>query len=87
MVEYINKNGLPVGTTTKELFEELMRGTGFVMGPNVSLFMENAGLHDKNIVVSRMADSENPAETEKFSVNQFQKAVDCFNNWKDEPGV
>tara|TARA_Y100000815_G_scaffold25933_1_gene21850 strand:+ start:234 stop:614 length:381 start_codon:yes stop_codon:yes gene_type:complete len=54
LAEYINKNGLPVGTSAKELFEELMRGTGFVMGPNVSLFIENAGLHDKNIVVSRM---------------------------------
>ena len=46
MAEYINKNGLPVGTSAKELFEELMRGTGFVIGPNVSLFIENAGLHD-----------------------------------------
>ena len=87
MSKYINKNGLSVGTTYRELFEELMRGTGFVMGSNVSLYVENAGLHDKNIVVSRMADSENPAETEKFSVNQFQKAVDCFNNWKGKPGV
>ena len=58
MAEYINKNGLPVGTSAKELFEELMRGTGFVIGPNVSLFIENAGLHDKNIVVSRMPGPE-----------------------------
>ena len=87
MAEYINKNGLPVGTSAKELFEELMRGTGFVMGPNVSLFIENAGLHDKNIVVSRMADSENPVETEKFLVNEFQKAVDRFNSWKDKPDI
>ena len=87
MAAYINKNGLSIGTSNKELFEELMRGTGFIMGPNASLFVENAGLHDKKIVVSRIADSGNQAETEKFSVNQFQKAVDCFNNWKDEPGV
>ena len=85
MAEYINKNGMPVGTTTKDLFDELMRGTGFVMGPNASLYIENAGLHDKNIVVSKMADSENLVETEKFSVSQFQKAVDRFNNWKDKP--
>ena len=82
MAEYINKNGLPVGTTTKELFEELMRGTGFVMGPNVSLFIENAGLHDKNIVVSRMPGPENSEESQTFSVNQFQGAVDLFNSWK-----
>ena len=82
LAEYINKNGLPVGTSAKELFEELMRGTGFVMGPNVSLFIENAGLHDKNIVVSRMPDSENIAETQIFSVNQFQDAVNLFNSWR-----
>jgi hypothetical protein len=81
LADYINKNGLPVGTSTKELFEELMRGTGFVMGPNVSLFIENAGLHDKNIVVSRMPGPENTAETQMFSVNQFQGAVDLFNSW------
>ena len=82
LAEYINKNGLPVGTSTKELFEELMRGTGFVMGPNVSLFIENASLHDKNIVVSRMPGPENIAETQIFSVNQFQGAVDLFNSWR-----
>jgi len=82
LTEYINKNGLPVGTSTKELFEELMRGTGFVMGPNVSLFIESAGLHDKNIVVSRMPSPENIAETQIFSVNQFQGAVDLFNSWR-----
>jgi hypothetical protein len=82
LAKYINKNGLPVGTSPKELFEELMRGTGFVMGPNASLFIENAGLHDKNIVVSRMPGPENIAETKIFSVNQFQGAVDLFNSWR-----
>ena len=83
MAEYINKNGLPVGTTKKELFEELMRGTGFVMGPNVSLFIENAGLHDKNIVVSRIPNPGRSPETQTFSVNQFQGAVDLFNSWRN----
>ena len=82
MTEYINKNGLPVGTSTKDLFEELMRGTGFVMGPNASLFIENAGLHDKKIVVSRTPNSQNPLEIERFTVNQFQVAVELFNSWK-----
>lgn len=82
--KYINKNGLPVGTSAKELFEELMRGTGFVMGPNVSLFIENAGLHDKNIVVSRTPGLDNIAETQIFSVNQFQGAIDLFNSWRSK---
>jgi len=85
--DYINKNGLSIGASNKELFEELMRGTGFIMGPNASLFIENAGLHDKKIVVSRIVNSGNLAETKKFSVNQFQEAVDCFNNRKGKPGV
>ena len=84
MADYINKNGLPVGTSTKELFEELMRGTGFVMGPKASLFMENAGLHDKNIVVSRMPTPGKETETQAFLVNQFQEAVDLFNSWSNQ---
>ena len=82
MGEYINKNGLPVGTSAKELFEELMRGTGFVMGPNVSLFIENTGLHDKNIMVSRTPGPDNIAETQIFSVNQFRGDIDLFNSWR-----
>ena len=82
MADYINKNGLSIGASKKELFEELMRGTGFIMGSNVSLFIENAGLHDKNIVVSKMPNSESPVESQKFTVNQFQGAVDLFNSWQ-----
>jgi hypothetical protein len=84
LADYINKNGLAVGTSTKELLEELIRGTGFVMGPNVSLFKENAGLHDKNIVVSRIPSPDSPSETKIFSDNQFQSAVDLFNSWTRE---
>ena len=84
MAEYINKNGLPVGTTSKELFEEVMRGTGFVMGPNASLFKKNAGLHDKNIVVSRMPTHGKETEIQAFLVNQFQEAVDLFNSWSNQ---
>ena len=77
---YINKNGLEVGTSSKEVFEEIMRGTGFVMGPNCSFFVENTGLHDKNIVVSRYVDSKSSAETKKFPVSQFQNAFDLFTS-------
>ena len=82
MSKYINKNGMSVGNTPKDLFEELMRGTGFVIGSNASLYMENAGLHDKNIVVSRIPSSGSPEKTEKFPVSQFEKAADCFNSWE-----
>ena len=81
MRKYINKNGLEVGASSKEVFKEIMRGTGFVMGPNCSFFVENTGLHDKNIVVSRYVDSKSFAETKKFHVNQFQNAFDLFTSW------
>ena len=81
MSEYINKNGLKVGASSREVFEEIMRGTGFVIGPNCSLYMENAGLHDKNIVVSRCVHSKSPVEIKKFSANQFQDAFDLFTGW------
>jgi len=79
--EYINKNGLEVGTSSREVFEEIMRGTGFVIGPNCSFFVENAGLHDKNIVVSRCGDSKSSAETKKFPASQFENAFDLFTSW------
>jgi len=80
--KYINKNGMPVGNTPRDLFEELMRGTGFVIGSNASIYMENAGLHDKNIVVSRIPSLDSPEKYEKFPVSQFEKAADCFNSWE-----
>ena len=82
MSKYINKNGMSIGNTPKELFEELMRGTGFVIGSNASLYIENAGLHDKNIVVSRIPSSDGPEKTEKFPINQFERAAKCFNSWE-----
>ena len=81
MSEYINKNGLKVGTSSKEVFEEIMRGTGFVIGPNCSFYVENVGLHDKNIVVSRCANTNAPAENKKFPTSQFENAFKLFTNW------
>lgn len=84
MSEYINKNGLKVGASSREVFEEIMRGTGFVIGHNCSFYLENAGLHDKNIVVSRCVDSKSPEETKKFPANQFQNAFDLFTSWRSK---
>ena len=81
MSEYINKNGLRVGTSSKEIFEEITRGTGFVMGENISLYVENAGLHDKNIVVSRAIESKSSVEKKVFSTRQVKNAFDLFTSW------
>lgn len=84
MSEYINKNGLEVGASSREVFEEIMRGTGFVIGSNCSFFVENSGLHDKNIVVSRRVDAKDSAEIVKFPASQFQKAFDLFTSWSNK---
>ena len=65
----------------QEVFDELMRGTGFIIGSKCSFFIENAGLHDKNIVVSRIGDSKCSAEIKKFPSSQFQNAFDLFTDW------
>lgn len=83
VTEYINKNGLKVGGSSKEVFEEIMRGTGFVIGTNCSFYVENAGLHDKNIVVSKLTDSKSATETKKFSVDQFERAFGLFISWNE----
>ena len=81
--QYINKNGLKVGDSSREVFEEIMRGTGFVMGENCSFFIENTGLHDKNIVVSKCIDSKKSIEIKKFPACEFQRAFDLFTIWSD----
>ncbi|KMP10963.1 hypothetical protein UR09_04705 [Candidatus Nitromaritima sp. SCGC AAA799-A02] len=83
MSDFFNKNGLAVGSSSREIFEELMRGTGCVMGKNISLFFENAGLHEKFIVISRETGSGNPVETVKLPSESFQEAFDLFESWKE----
>ena len=83
MSQYINKNGLKVGASSREVFDEIIRGTGIVIGPNCSFYVENAGLHDKNIVVSKLTDSKSATETKKFSVDQFERAFGLFISWNE----
>ena len=52
MAQLFNKNGLVVGDNLKAIQDELVRGTGFVMGEKISAFMERESLHEKNIVIS-----------------------------------
>ena len=52
MEQLFNKNGIAVRNNLKAIQEELLRGTGFVIGENVSAFMERESLHEKNIMIS-----------------------------------
>ena len=51
MAQLFNKNGLLVRDNLKAIQDELIRGTGFVMGKKVSAFMERESLHEKKIVI------------------------------------
>ena len=77
MPQLINKNGLVISDNIKAIQDELIRGTGFVMGEKVSAFMERKTLHEKNIVIS--IDEENGVPTEKrFVVEQMNEALELF---------
>ena len=77
MAKLFNKNGLLVRDNLKAIQDELIRGTGFVMGEKVSVFMERESLHEKNIVIS--IDEGNEIQTEKrFAVEKMNEALGLF---------
>ena len=77
MPQLFNKNGLVIRDNLKAIQDELIRGTGFVIGEKVSAFMERETLHEKNIVIS--IDEENGFSTEKrFVVKQMNEALELF---------
>ena len=77
MAQLFNKNGLVIRDNLKAIQDELIRGTGFVMGEKVSVFMERKTLQEKNIVIS--IDGEKGVSTEKrFVVEQMNEALGLF---------
>jgi len=77
MPQLFNKNGLVISDNLKSIQDELIRGTGFVMGEKVSVFMERETLHEKNIVISM--DEEKGVSTEKrFVVERMNEALKLF---------
>ena len=77
MVQLFNKNGLVVRDNLKAIQDELVRGTGFVMGEKVSAFMERESLHEKNIVISIDEGKGIPIER-KFIVERMNEALELF---------
>ena len=77
MAQLFNKNGLVVSDNLKAIQDELIRGTGFVMGEKISAFMERESLHDKNIVISIDEEKGAPME-KKFVVERINEALELF---------
>ena len=79
MKQLFNKNGLVVKNNLKAIQEELVRGTGFVMGEKVSAFIERESLHEKNIVVS-VDDGETTPMEKRFVVGRMKEALELFQS-------
>ena len=83
MEQLINKNGLKVKNNLKAIQDELVRGTGFVIGEKVSAFVERKSLHEKNIVVSIEGEGVSPLE-KRFVMGKIKEAIELFqSNLKD----
>ena len=77
MPQLFNKNGLVIRNNLKAIQDELIRGTGFVIGEKVSAFMERETLHEKKIVIS--IDDEKGFSIEKrFVFEQMNEALELF---------
>ena len=79
MAQLFNKNGLVVSDNLKAIQDELVRGTGFVMGEKISAFMERESLHEKNIVISIDEGKGAPIE-KKFIVKRMNEALELFQS-------
>jgi hypothetical protein len=78
LVKLINKNGIEVHNSAKHVLEEITRGTGSVMADKMSIFIENAGINEKYIVVSKVPDSQGAGMTRKFPPSNFKDAWELF---------
>ena len=79
MKQLFNKNGLVVKNNLKAIQEELVRGTGFVMGEKVSAFVERESLHEKHIVISVDGGETTPME-KRFVVGRMKEALELFQS-------
>jgi len=77
MEQLFNKNGITVKNNLRAIQEELLRGTGFVMGGKVSVFMQRESLHEKNIMIIVDRGQLAPIET-KFVVGRIKEALELF---------
>ena len=85
MAQLFNKNGLVVRDNLKAIQDELIRGTGFVMGEKISAFMERESLHEKNIVISIDEGGDAPIE-KKFIIERMNEALELFQRvLKNQP--
>ena len=77
MSQLFNKDGLPVKNNLKAVQDELVRGSGLVFAKRVSVFIQNASLHEKYIVISIDDGATAPIE-KRFVVGRMKEALELF---------
>jgi len=80
-MEMMNKLGIEVINSPRVVREELLQGTGAVMAPGCSIFVESSNVKDKEIVVFRSPGKDILAERKAFEVEHFDQAWRQFEEW------
>lgn len=82
MTDLINKDGLPVTNNPKAIHEELFRGTGYVMGNDAALYMQNESITEKYIIVFKDNGAQ-PHSERRFISGRYKEALALFQNYFD----
>ncbi len=83
MNNLINKDGLSVSNNPKAIHEELFRGSGFVIGPGVSIFIQNESITEKYIVVFN---DKGDTSERRFIAGRFKEAQELFQQLLSQDG-
>ena len=81
-MEMMNKLGIEVIDSPRAVRDELLQGTGAVMAPGCSIFVESSNVKDKEIVVFRSPGKDIDAERKAFDVEHFDRAWKQFDEWR-----
>ena len=81
-MEMMNKLGIEVIDSPRAVRDELLQGTGAVMAPGCSIFVESSNVKDKEIVVFRSPGKDFPAERQAFDVEHYDRAWKQFDEWR-----
>ena len=81
-MEMMNKLGMEVIDSPRAVRDELLQGTGAVMAPGCSIFVESSNVKDKEIVVFRSPGNGIDAKRETFDIEHFDRAWKQFDEWR-----
>jgi hypothetical protein len=82
VMEMMNKLGMEVVNSPRAVRDELLQGTGAVMAPGCSIFVESSNVKDKEIVVFRSPGKGASAERKAYDVEHFDQAWKQFEAWR-----